>query len=433
MIVRETVHKLPLFSGVFFGNCTYFDIETTGLSPQRSHLCTLGIADRENDTLRLRQWVPEKPAEEADVLQAAAPFLQKAGTLVHFNGSSFDLPYLQKRCALYDLPDPFEGVKQLDLYRELRPFRGIFAAEHMRQKDLEAWLGIPRKDQLSGKDVISRYRRYLETGETACIEQVLLHNAEDVLHLARLQQLLVYPALCRGEFALERWEVQTVVPAPVSVSGAAADESQNYAHSFQESHTEGSPSDSAEKVSGPGTSSATEMPSLPLAAEDICSFDPDSAVDVSAPLSHTGHRILTFHLYMDIPLPKPLQLTEWPYSLEGEGHTIRLQIQGRSGELRHFFSPWKDYYYFPEEDQAYHKSVAMFADPAHRKKATAATCYQRRQGLFFPQPTALLTPVFYETDSKGTPWFPAAAVDTAGTDLLQKYVCEILCRILRTR
>lgn len=38
----------------------------------------------------------------------------------------------------------------------------------------------------------------------------------------------------------------------------------------------------------------------------------------------------------------------------------------------------------PEEDTAIHRSVAEFVDKAHRKAATAATCYVRKTGDFIP-------------------------------------------------
>jgi hypothetical protein len=36
------------------------------------------------------------------------------------------------------------------------------------------------------------------------------------------------------------------------------------------------------------------------------------------------------------------------------------------------------------EDTAIHKSVAEFVDSAFRKRATAATCYTKKEGTFLP-------------------------------------------------
>lgn len=66
-----------------------------------------------------------------------------------------------------------------------------------------------------------------------------------------------------------------------------------------------------------------------------------------------------------------------------------------SGTLKYFYPNYKDYYYFPEEDTAIHKSVARYADPAHRLKAKAATCYSKKAGMFLPQYEEVITPAFY--------------------------------------
>ncbi len=67
------------------------------------------------------------------------------------------------------------------------------------------------------------------------------------------------------------------------------------------------------------------------------------------------------------------------------------------GRLRHFLpGPVKDYYYLPVEDQAVHRSVACYVDPAYRKKATAATCYITREGLFLPTGLKDLPSLFQE-------------------------------------
>ena len=45
-------------------------------------------------------------------------------------------------------------------------------------------------------------------------------------------------------------------------------------------------------------------------------------------------------------------------------------------------SNFKDYYYFPAEDMAIHRSVAEFASSTSKKKATSKTAYRRVKGYF---------------------------------------------------
>ncbi|GEM_PF-5794944 len=55
-----------------------------------------------------------------------------------------------------------------------------------------------------------------------------------------------------------------------------------------------------------------------------------------------------------------------------------------TGELKHFYKDYKNYYYLPAEDQAYHKSVSGFVDRSARVQATARTAYTKKTGTFIP-------------------------------------------------
>lgn len=69
------------------------------------------------------------------------------------------------------------------------------------------------------------------------------------------------------------------------------------------------------------------------------------------------------------------------------------------GVLKFFFPDHKDYYYLPQEDTAIHKSVAQFVDASCRRKATAANCYTKKEGIFLPslaaKESSLDKPRFY--------------------------------------
>ena len=56
------------------------------------------------------------------------------------------------------------------------------------------------------------------------------------------------------------------------------------------------------------------------------------------------------------------------------------------GELKLFFEDYYNYWYFPLEDKAYHKSVAMYTDPSVRKRATRDTACIKKAGTFVPAP-----------------------------------------------
>lgn len=112
-------------------------------------------------------------------------------------------------------------------------------------------------------------------------------------------------------------------------------------------------------------------------------------------------------LSFDVPMPFPKELR-----CKGEGCNLmcrksdaKLLVDIFCGELKYYYENYKDYYYLPEEDLAIHKSVASFVDASHRKKATAATCYSRKEGQFLPQPKNLFAPRFYSGKKSGASYF----------------------------
>ena len=87
----------------------FFDIETTGLSWRTSHLYLIGALffDPAADTFTLRQWFLDRPTEEKEMLVSFFTFLSDVKRLVHFNGTTFDLPYLTHKALFYQMEDRF--------------------------------------------------------------------------------------------------------------------------------------------------------------------------------------------------------------------------------------------------------------------------------------------------------------------------------------
>lgn len=179
-------------------NCLFFDIETTGLSWKTSHLYLLGAVFYENGTWIHRQWFCQKPIEEKDVLLAFSELLSTRKLLLHYNGTTFDVPYLMHKYTFYQLPSPWEGTRQMDLYQLFSPLKQLLHLDHMRQKDLEQAIGLFRKDRYSGGKLIEVYKKYLLSGDEDLLEILRLHNKEDVDGMLHLLPLFSIRALWTG-------------------------------------------------------------------------------------------------------------------------------------------------------------------------------------------------------------------------------------------
>ena len=210
MIIKTTLATVPDYylemREIKPESCIFFDIETTGLSWQRSHLYLLGAIFWENEQWILRQWFCQRPGEEKEILLQFSQLLNTRQWLIHFNGNTFDVPYLMHKYTFYRMEQSWEGITHLDLYQELLPYKKIMKLQHMRQRDLELFMGIHSKDTFTGGELISYYQEYLKSGDEELYEMLALHNREDVEGMIQLLPLLLIPELFQGRLT-EQLEV----------------------------------------------------------------------------------------------------------------------------------------------------------------------------------------------------------------------------------
>ncbi len=166
-----------------------FDIETTGL--QSGHHVVYAISlllfstiDTSQPTLHYLQ--TEALDEEAELLQTAASQLSDYPIWLSYNGTAFDLPFLQNRCRILALSKLFQPQRHIDLFRLLLPYRRTLFPNGMRQVQLEELLGLQRTEFISGEDVIAHYFIYLQTKSRDSFTHLYRHNTDDVCGLAGL-------------------------------------------------------------------------------------------------------------------------------------------------------------------------------------------------------------------------------------------------------
>lgn len=179
----------------------FFDIETTGLSPKVSSVYLIGALwyDGQNpDLVHTRQWFADDYISEKDILVSFSEFLSDFTTLVHYNGSGFDIPYIEKKCAEFEIPSPFLSVTSLDIYKEIRKYKSLFGVPNLKLFTVEKRAGFMRTDVLTGKDCIRIYSSFMQKkyfrDDTMNTEQqkLLLHNREDIIGTCLCTRLLSY-------------------------------------------------------------------------------------------------------------------------------------------------------------------------------------------------------------------------------------------------
>jgi predicted nuclease with RNAse H fold len=143
----------------------FLDIETTGLSRHYHTVTVVGFSLAGE----YAGWVQ---GDDETALRAA---LARAQTVVTFNGSLFDLPFLRQHMT--DLPLPTDHL-------DLR-----FACRHLGlkggQKRIERELGIVRERDLDGAAAVLLWHAYVE-GDDGALDELLAYNRDDVQGMARL-------------------------------------------------------------------------------------------------------------------------------------------------------------------------------------------------------------------------------------------------------
>ena len=171
----------------------FFDIETTGFVAKNTTLYLIGVLWYEDNQLFIRQWFNEDGKSEQEIITSFTSFASRFSHLVHFNGLGFDLPYLKQKSEQFNLPFEIDNsMEQLDIYKEIRPLKKIFAIDNLKQVSIEDFLNISRKDTYSGKELIKVYQRYVASSNPKDEELLLLHNHDDLLGMTRISQILHY-------------------------------------------------------------------------------------------------------------------------------------------------------------------------------------------------------------------------------------------------
>lgn len=312
----------------------FFDIETTGFAADSTYLYLIGCAYHQSDSFHLIQWFCEDIREEAKALTSFFDFIKDYQALIHYNGSGFDLPYIQRKCDLLGIENPLNNIASVDIYKKILPYKKVFKLNNYKQKSLETFLDIHRTDTFSGGDLIQVYQSYL--GKQNFEKKRKSRNPGGIFDTPSEAELLLHTLLLHNEDDIRG----LLYICPIL----------NYADLF-------------------------EKPIRILQA----------GVD-------GGFFTIQFELAERLPVRVAFGNDLAHFTASGNKATLSVHIY--EGELKFFYDNYKDYYYLPAEDRVVHKSLAHFVDKEYRTKAKPSTCYTKKQGVFAPQYALIFSPCF---------------------------------------
>jgi uncharacterized protein YprB with RNaseH-like and TPR domain len=182
----------------------FFDLETTGLSGGAgtyAFLVGCGWFDVAGGFVT-RQYLLTRFSDERPLLAAVTAELERAGTLVTFNGKSFDAPVIETRYLFHRLEWTGARLPHVDVLHPARRFWGLASSPRravlssgepscslvsLEQQILRAG----RTGDVPGFEIPARYFQFVRSGDARPLEAVLQHNRLDLLSLAGLTARLL--------------------------------------------------------------------------------------------------------------------------------------------------------------------------------------------------------------------------------------------------
>jgi len=160
----------------FKEDCVFLDIETTGLNSRNNDITVIGLFDGINTKTMIKNINLDYKKLKIE--------LQKYKLMVTFNGSSFDVPFINK---IYPglLPDiPNFDVKSVTNRLDLKG--GL--------KEIERKLGITRGkivEKFYGGDALTLWKMYSATGDDYYLKLLVEYNEEDIINLKTVAEYCV--------------------------------------------------------------------------------------------------------------------------------------------------------------------------------------------------------------------------------------------------
>jgi len=184
IIINETQHNLNISSQIFnsyFNDYSYgfLDIETTGLSSSKNKIILVGLLTK----TYFYQFFAEERKEEVDILNELVCILKDIDILVTFNGTSFDIPFLNQRFKFHNIDYKIPSASSFDLYLIFKKYSTHFNLPNYKLKTIEKLAGIQREDLISGKESVELFNKYEKNRKPDIKDIILLHNKEDILNM----------------------------------------------------------------------------------------------------------------------------------------------------------------------------------------------------------------------------------------------------------
>jgi len=313
-----------------------YDIDTTAFEPANGCVFLIGMIYFTDNDLKVKQLFADNINEELPLIKEFLDFTGNYDVVLNYKGDSFDLPFIKGRLDKYRNSlnaDEINGIyKKLnnlyqiseDMFGYIRPLKKEMELDSSRLDRLRRITGQRISEKISGENISRFYIIYSANKKLKALREAICSS-------------------CRSEYIGE------YNPKPV-------------------------PDDLAHIKTGNEETFMSDL--LQRNCENI---------EAVLYLCRLAYLFKLISNDFETETKDEGDLISIIFNFGSK--TYRFSLIKETKKLKQYYVNYRDYYYFPLEDMAMHKSVAEFTDSSSKKKATADTAYSYVSGSFVKIPS----------------------------------------------
>lgn len=321
-----------MFPGISKDKILVFDIETTSFEAANGCVFMIGILFYSNGSLTARRYFSENLSEESEIIKCFIETVKDYTAILSYKGDSFDIPYLGKRLyslgnrLLYDQLQILRS-KSFDLYNEIHPLKAGLGFSSTKLEFLKPKFGFNVHERIAGENISKFYIEHISASKLKSLSE-FSNRPENIGFISDYHKKDV----------------------PDDLAHISPDSGDRFLQDILDKNREN--------------------------------------MEAVLYLLRLSHLFMMRKGCFNVELSHVNNNSEITFLIFRDDFSISLQLSPSDMDLKQFFLNYKDYYYFPSEDMAIHKSLAEFADSGSKKKATAKTAYRKVSGSFIHIPKA---------------------------------------------
>ena len=333
-----------------------YDIDTTSFEAANGCIFLIGVMYRQNDQLTFTQFFSESIDEETLIIEKFFDMAENYAMLLNYKGESFDIPYIGKRLyalnqnALYSRFVALRS-RSVDIAGEIMSVKASLGFSSTKLDYLRKKCGQKVPERVSGENISKFYVEHIAA--------------------SKLRKLLETTGKAKNCNMIGNYNPKPVI-------------------------------------------------------DDLAHIKPDSGDRFLTDILYRNKENIESVVYL-LRLARIFSMRKGRFNviitgitdnydtvrfdISAADHRLNIPVNIISLSLKQFYPNYKDYFYFPAEDMAVHKSIADFAASGSKKKATAKTAYRNVSGRFIHIPLTFAKSEsnkdssFYKTDYESEEYF----------------------------